>query len=207
MPGILRSHRRAAIALAVLAAAGGIAGLVVAVVTPASYVATGTVFVATSGTSTSLSELPAVDRPIGTAYSGLATSAAVLEPVITELGLRSTVDALARRIHATQPDEQPVLEIEVSDPSAAGAARIANAVQDRLVSEVSSLAPTSPGQTVVLRSVRRATPPTAPAGPPALVLVLLGALAGVLMWAVAAIVVLIARTPTPAPGAPAPSMF
>jgi succinoglycan biosynthesis transport protein ExoP len=198
-----RSRRPALLALGAAVVLGGVGGLLVAVLTPADFTATAAVLVSSGASEVELGDPPRVDVPLGADYRGVVTSASVLQPVIVDLGLRTTVSALAAHVHATQPDSQPLLRIEVTDASAARAARIANAVQDRFVAEVS----TGSAKSLSLRSVQRATAPAAPAGPTTPVLVLIGALGGVLVWALAAIAVLIVRAPLPPGGRPAPSMF
>lgn len=210
---IVRIPRRwALVSLAAAAVLGGLGGLAVAFATPAVYTATSSVFVATGATSRAdLSEQPAVatgfEQQIRSSYASVATTPLVLRPVIADLHLHTTVAALARRIHVSEPAGQAVLRIDASDSSAATSVRIANAVGTRLVAEVRALTPSGPDATVSLQLVQRATVPTVSSGPSAPVLALGGALAGIAAWAVIAVVLLIVRMPRRPRGQPAPSMF
>src|SRR4051794_14946047 len=71
--------------------------------------------------------------------SGIAKSPSVLQPVVDELGLPVTAAQLAERVSITWHAEATVLDVTVADDSAARAARIADAVADRLASMLPQL--------------------------------------------------------------------
>lgn len=210
MPASAGSRRPALVALAAAAVVGALGGLVVALAQPVMYTATGAVSVATSARGVAdRGERPPIEQQVRTAWADLATAPTVLGPVIEQLHLRTSEAALASRIDAATPDGQTVVSIGVTDPSAARAAQIANAVQDRLVAVAPALTPATPDrkQVTTLRSVLRATPPPTPSGAPPLLVVLGGMIAGLGIWVIALLVLRIARTPGPPRGRPAASML
>jgi capsular exopolysaccharide synthesis family protein len=115
-------------------------------------------------------------------YALLATTPAVLQPVIDEFGLDTTVRALARRVSTEVVPETVVVEISVTDATPEGAAQLANAVTTRLIATVEDLAPTSDegDATVEATSVAPADPPTQRAGPRTTLNMAIGLLAGLI---------------------------
>lgn len=206
MPTPPRTRRRIlrALAAAVLGAAGGIA---VALATPVAYTATGTVFVSTPQGSTTLLEQSGYAQQVRSSYASLVTTPVVLQPVIDRLRLDTSAGALAARISVTSPADTVLVDIGVHDASAARAVRIENAVQDRLVDLAPSLTPVRAGSapSVAVTAVKR--PTSAPSGPAPVVVVLAGALAGVLIWAIVVAVVRIRRRPPRPPAQTAPSVL
>jgi capsular polysaccharide biosynthesis protein len=209
MPVSSRSRRRVLVALAGAAVLGAAGGGVIALARPVTYTATGTIFVSTTGVRSveDLSQPPTFVQEVRSSYAGVATAPIVLQPVIDRLHLDTSVTTLAKRMSVDAPADTALLDIGVTDASASRAAAIANAVQDQLVDVSSSLAPTTSTahRTVMMTAVQHAT--SAPSEPSPAVIVLAGALAGVLVWAVALVIVLLRRTPPPPPGHTAPSML
>jgi capsular exopolysaccharide synthesis family protein len=76
-----------------------------------------------------------------TSFARLATTPAVLLPVIEHLDLDMRPDDLAERIQASAPLDTVIIEIAVTDSSAARSAAVANAVADELSATVERLAP------------------------------------------------------------------
>ncbi|MFY0407469.1 polysaccharide biosynthesis tyrosine autokinase [Solicola sp. PLA-1-18] len=74
-------------------------------------------------------------------YANLATSPAVLTPVIDELGLTGTPRQLAGRVSSTTSPDTVILQIQVTDRSPSQAARISNAVAAQLRVVTRDLAP------------------------------------------------------------------
>ena len=74
-------------------------------------------------------------------YAALATTAAVLSPVIAELDLSTDPRDLARQVRASTPNDTVVLEIRATSSSAGQAADIANSVAEQLTVAVDGLAP------------------------------------------------------------------
>ncbi len=78
---------------------------------------------------------------VAKSYAALASSAFVLEPVIKDLGLHETAKELAKDVSTRIPDDTVLIELTVTDESRARAARIANAIAQRLVAVASELSP------------------------------------------------------------------
>ena len=192
--------------LVVLVVAGAIVGLLVAAGTRPMYTASATSYVSlrSSSSVTDLQQGGSVAQQVGRTYADLTRSSYLLQGVIADLHLATTPEALAQRITAETPVDTAVLRIEVADPSPAQAARIANAVQDRLGRMVGSLAP-SVTHAARVSAVQRAVPPTAPSSPSAPVD---GALGGAAVWLLLALVAAARRwRPRAGGGLAAPSMF
>lgn len=102
--------------------------------TPTTYVARARVFVvpALGGTPAELARSFDFAQSQVRAYAQLATEQVVLQPVIDDLGLDTTVSALAERITAQAPLNSVVIDISVTDSSATRSAEIANAIADQL---------------------------------------------------------------------------
>jgi succinoglycan biosynthesis transport protein ExoP len=195
--------------LVVLVVTGAIVGLVVAAGTRPMYTATARSFVTSSSPSSvgDLQQGASFVQQAGQSYAALAKRSYVLEHVITDLHLASTPEALGRRITAQIPIDTVVLSIEVADPSPAQAARIADAVQDRLARTVHSLAPAVTHHSELV-PIERAVPPTVPSSPSVPVDGVLGALGGAAVWLLMALVVAARRRRPPAgDGLAAPSML
>jgi polysaccharide biosynthesis transport protein len=117
-------------------------------------------------------------------YAGVVGTPVVLDPVIDELRLDTTFESLSERVDANAEPNTPILVISVTDPSAKGAADVANAVSARLATVVPSLVPSSSktGATVKVTSLQTAKAPKRPISPSlaldAAVGLLLGFLAG-----------------------------
>lgn len=74
-------------------------------------------------------------------FAQLATSSAVLQPVIDDLGLDHSVQSLKRSVVVTIPQNTLVLKIRVSAQSGQEAADLANAIADSLTTVVHSVSP------------------------------------------------------------------
>lgn len=203
-----RPTRRWALLVA-LVVIGAIVGLFVAVGTRPMYTATASSYVSVRASSSvsGLEQGASFAQQAGQSYAALATNSFVLQRVIEDLHLATTPEALARRITAQTAPHTVVLTIDVVDPSAVQAARIANAVQERLGSTVGSLAP-SVTHAARVTAVQRAVPPTAPSSPSVPLDVVLGALGGAAVRLLMALVAAVRRWhPSPGGGLAAPSMF
>jgi polysaccharide biosynthesis transport protein len=110
-----------------------------------------------------------------TSFARLATTPAVLEPVIDDLGLQVTPRGLAERVEASAPLDTVLVEISVAAPTAADSVELADAVAESLSVVVEELAPVdAEGRAAVdATTVARAELPTGPVRPdPVLDLVL-----------------------------------
>ena len=94
-------------------------------------------------------------------YARLATTAAVLAPVVEDLDLPVDAGQLARQVRATTPNDTVVLEVTATAGSADRAAAIANSVSEHLTEAVDDLAPVNAQGEPTVRSTV-----VAPAGPP-----------------------------------------
>jgi len=76
-------------------------------------------------------------------FATLATTPAVLQPVIDELDLAMSPAQLAGQVTAQAPLDTVLVDVVVTDGSAERSARLANAVAESLAETVESLAPTN----------------------------------------------------------------
>lgn len=107
-------------------------------------------------------------------------TAAVLEPVIDELDLDTTVGGLASQVTASSDLNTVILNVTVQDPDPVQAADIANAVTASLVDVVGTLTPqTAEGTTpIAVNTVQPATVPESPVSPRVPLNIALGLLVG-----------------------------
>jgi polysaccharide biosynthesis transport protein len=97
-------------------------------------------------------------------FARLATTPAVLGPVVEELGLDVPATELAERVEAAAPVDTVLVEITVTESSAAASARVADAVAASLAATVEQLAPEdAEGRPTV--SAATVTPAQEPEGP------------------------------------------
>ncbi|WP_102194381.1 polysaccharide biosynthesis tyrosine autokinase [Microbacterium aurantiacum] len=121
-------------------------------------------------------------RQMVTSYVDVVGTALVLEPVIEELDLETSVAALSSRITASTPLNTVLIDIAATDTDAEMASKIANevaksfatAVQDTLEQPAAEGA-TSPVQITITEP---SVPPTAPTSPNVRMLILLGGVLG-----------------------------
>jgi capsular polysaccharide biosynthesis protein len=204
----LGRHRRWPL-LVVLVVTGAIVGLLVAAGTRPMYTASATSYIAVRSTASvgDLQQGGSVALRAGRSFAALATNRRVLDGVIEDLHLATTADALAQRIVAATAQDTVLLTVDVTDPSPTQAARIANAVQDRLGRTVAALAP-AVRQGTGLTLIRPAAPPGVPSSPNAPLDAAIGALAGAAVRLLLVLTVAVRRRrPGPTGGLAAPSMF
>lgn len=121
-------------------------------------------------------------------YALLTTKPVVLQPVIDELGLDTTVGALARDVNAKAAVESVIVDVTVTSTSAEDAARIANAVVQQLGDVVSELSPKVDGKpSVEATIVAKAEPPQFQSSPNTRLNVLIAAVAGLMVGVFAAL--------------------
>ncbi|MBC7762069.1 MAG: polysaccharide biosynthesis tyrosine autokinase [Candidatus Saccharibacteria bacterium] len=163
---------------------GLIAGAGYSLATPREFSAESELFVSVAGidNTSDLAQGGAFSQQQARNYSQIATKQLVLAPVISSLGLSSSVKSLALNVSVTVPLNTSIISIVVTDSSSTRAADIANAIATSLVDEVIKLVPKkSDGTTPVrLRPLQNATPPSDPSAPNAGISLLLGLLAGLL---------------------------
>ncbi|MDR5701472.1 polysaccharide biosynthesis tyrosine autokinase [Agromyces aerolatus] len=188
---VLRQHWVLIVALTLLgvAAAAGYS-----IMQTPQYSSSAKVFVSTSG-GASVSELQQgntfTQQRVKT-YADLVTTPIVLLPVINELSLDTTGEALARQISASAPLDTTLIQITATDDDPALAAALATAVSQSLTQVVGSIESTnaaaqaegeetdaSPAQSPVrLTLVQHAAVPQSPVSPNVPLNIALGALVG-----------------------------
>ncbi len=116
-------------------------------------------------------------------YAQVITAPVVLEPVITELGLKVTVGKLAERVTATVPVNTAIVNIDVTGADPAETAAVANAVAEQLILVVDELSPQSQGGSKTVRAsiITPASVPVERTSPRVLLNLALGALVGLLL--------------------------
>ena len=170
-PQILRMLRRSWPILVVAVLVGLGAGVTSALLATPQYRADTRLFVAIQPTAPSTSDLVQGDSAAQqkvTSYVAVVTSARVLQPVIDELGLHTSVSKLAHAVSADSPLNSVLLDISVRADSPAEASRIAEAVAASVTSVVTEQLekPTSGGASLVkIESIQPPTPPTSAESP------------------------------------------
>ena len=128
---VLRSFARA---LILAAALGVAAGYTVSLAMPKVYEAESRLLVGQllQSSNPNINSVD-VSYRLSTAYATFATTGPLLEQVITDLGLDTTVEDLKERIHTTASTESPFVSIQVDADTPDEAAAIANAVAAQLI--------------------------------------------------------------------------
>ncbi len=128
-------------------------------------------------------------------YTSLVDSPRVLEPVIRDLGLDMTVRELAKKTSMTSPPDTVIMEVSVVDANPEEAARLANEVTESLgevIEDIESNGTISrtgePVTNVRVSVTAPATAPVSPSSPRTLINLVLGALLGLSLGMVAAVV-------------------
>lgn len=123
-------------------------------------------------------------------YTELDNSNAVLQPVIDQLHLDTTVRKLAKQVSITNPTDTTVLLVSASESNADHAAQIANSVADSLSARIVKLENPSGARrsTVSVSIPTRAVQPSSPSSPRTTLNVALGLVAGLAVGLILAIV-------------------
>ncbi|WP_432511974.1 Wzz/FepE/Etk N-terminal domain-containing protein [Kineococcus sp. SYSU DK001] len=161
--------RRSWLVLLLCFAVGGALGYGASFRTAPQYRATASVFLS-PGQGQSIGELAqgsSYTRSLVQSYVRLAVTPTVLQPVVDQLGLDTTADALADQVSAQAQQDTVLIDITAVAGSAQAAAAIANAVGDQLADATESLSPVEPGDatTIDVTTVAPATAPRAPFSP------------------------------------------
>jgi succinoglycan biosynthesis transport protein ExoP len=115
-------------------------------------------------------------------YAILATSPKVLDPVIDGLNLDTTAQALAKRVTAESPLNTVLIDLSVTDPDPAQAAKIADAVTASLSKAVKDVSPSIRDVPAIrLTTLKPAAVAHAPIKPNKKLLTLLGGLVGLVL--------------------------
>ncbi len=170
---------------------GVLAGLLWSLTSPTTYRAEGSVFFSLEygNSATDLVQGSTYAQDQVASFARLAVTPAVLQPVIERLELDPRLAALAGRVQAEAPLNTVMVEVAVSDSSAEGSARIANAVIDSLSQVVEDLAPKNAdgAPTVRATTVAPAEVPAEPAGPDHVLALGIGLLLGLVGGGAAAV--------------------
>lgn len=156
------------------------------------YESVSTIFVSTQAASSAaeLQQGSSFTQARINTYVGLASTPVVLEPVITELGLATNPDKLAERITVAAALNSTLITVTASDSDPATAASIANALARSLSAVVPQLEPetTEGASPVRLSQVRQAQAAIAPSSPSVPFNLGVGALIGLAVGVVLAVV-------------------
>jgi succinoglycan biosynthesis transport protein ExoP len=182
---VLVTLRRAWWLLLLTATLGVTGAAIVNATSPVQYTATVQQFVSmtgqvdTSGTNGALSGSQFTLQRVKS-YTQIATSSQVLQPVIDQLRLPTTVGRLADRVQASNPLDTVLITLSVTDVDPRRAADTANAISVQLGKVVQDIeAPAGGGVSPVKVTVtEQATVPTAPVSPKVKLNLALGLLVG-----------------------------
>lgn len=180
----LQTMRRRWRWVAVSAVIGVLVAAIGSLATPPAYRATSSLFFSLSFGSSANDLAAGVAFAQGQvdSYALLATTPAVLEPVIESLELDTTARALSWQVSTEVVPDTVVVEVSVTDASPARATEITDALTAQLVTTVEALAPTNDeGQpTVEATVIAPATASTAPVTPRTVLNVAIGLLVGLI---------------------------
>jgi len=140
----------------------------ITLVMPKSYTATTRLFFAVAGNSVAdLADGSNFAEKQMSSYAEVATTPIVLDPVISSLGLRTTSAELKKSIEATVPVDTVIIEIAATDSDPRQAARIANAIGERLTTVAEDLTPGREDGSETVRATTLATAqvPSVPSSP------------------------------------------
>ena len=172
--------------IVILLAVGAGAASVVSITQTPIYSSSAKVFVSTSGGSTvsDLQQGNTFTQQRVKTYADLATTPIVLLPVIADLGLDVSSDALAARVTASAPLDTTLIEISVKSVDPALAAQIATAVSESLTSVVEKIETSSSANgvsAVKLTLVQHAEVSQGPISPNVPLNIVLGGLIGLVI--------------------------
>src|SRR3954470_9114496 len=161
--------RRRWLTLLVTTLLGLVASVLLMVATPPVYRTSAKVFLSTTE-GKSVSELVQGSnyaQNLVQSYADLATTPVVLQPVIDELGLDTTPDALAGDVRADVTLNTVIIEISASASNGATAAAIANTVGKELAAAVQNLSPKGVKnvEAITISPIAPAKVPTTPSWP------------------------------------------
>lgn len=146
------------------------------------YESSSTVFVSTQGgtTTAELQQGSTFTQARINTYLGLVATPAILDPVISSLGLPTTAEALAKDVKASAALNSTLITLTVSDASPDRAAEVANAIAQSLSTVVPQLEPAVDGGSspVRLTRVSEAQPAVQPSSPNVTLNLGLGLIAG-----------------------------
>ncbi|WP_350269817.1 polysaccharide biosynthesis tyrosine autokinase [Brevibacterium sp. CBA3109] len=179
---ILHLLRRHIVLLMLTVVAGGLGGFGVSALLPPTYSARTELFVSvpTSGDPYEMRMASDFIKERIQTYVGMVGSESVLEPVISDLGLDTTPEALASQVEAFSDPETVLITVQAQAEDAHGAARLSTAVARSLTERIGLLE--NPGKTdtaaINLIEANTAVAPESSDGLPQWASVPIGALLG-----------------------------
>lgn len=163
-------------------------------ITPPKYTATAQVFATYSDSSVEdggISSINSASSYISNqirSYPTLATTEAVLQPVIDDQGLQMTVGQLGDLLTVTNPENTAFVNVTVEDENPSQAASIANGVAESLSDVVeNSLYDSDRESPVKLSVVQQAQEPSAPSSPNVPLYMAIGLVGGLVMGVIVAL--------------------
>lgn len=189
---IIRKHLIAAILSFVVVFAAVCAYTLLA---PPKYSATAQVFATYSDSAANSGDISTVNNASSyisnqiKSYPTLATTESVLQPVIDDLGLNTTVEDLAKELTVTNPTDTAFVNITAETDDAQQATSIANSVAKSLSSVVeNSLYAADQKSPVKLSLVQQAQEPTSPSSPKVALNMAIGIVAGLIVGVFVALI-------------------
>ncbi len=183
--------RRGWLTILVITLLGVAAAFLYLAVTPKTYGASTTLFVATAAPD-SINDLQQGANFAGTAvvtYAQIIDSGTVLTPVAAELRPQRSVDELVGRVTATVREQTTLIDIEATTNDPRSAAVIANAVADESTRILPALQLNPIGRPLVrVQQIRPAVEPLAPSAPNRPRILLIGLVVGLFAGLAATIV-------------------
>ncbi|MEO9246553.1 polysaccharide biosynthesis tyrosine autokinase [Citricoccus nitrophenolicus] len=150
--------------------------------TKPSYTARTQIFVAVNSgdTASDILQGSSFSEKRVTSYVTLATSPRVLQPVIEDLGLDTSVQGLAETVEATAPPQTVLINLSTTHEDPARSAQIANAVAESLIATVYEVeSPEGSSNPLVdLSVVEEASVPLSPSSPRVALNLVLGFVVG-----------------------------
>jgi capsular exopolysaccharide synthesis family protein len=183
---VLRMLRSRWLLIVLVGLLGTVVGLAVAAVRPLEYTAQADVFVTvTSGQSTGdLAQGSTFSQDQARNFAAVVPREVVLQPVIDELGLKTTLADLRKNVEADVPLNTSLITIKATDHDPVLAAKIANSIARHLSEAVRTLSPTVSdvkGAPVRAETIESASVPEKPSAPIVPLFALLGLLAGLVL--------------------------
>lgn len=125
-------------------------------------------------------------------YPQLVKTESVLQPVIDDLGLKTTVKELAASVTATNPSDTMLVDISVENVDPKVASNIANSVAESLKKQVTSTIYSDEGDKIIspvnLAVVQQAYTPVTPSSPNVKLNLAIGLVGGVILGVIAALI-------------------
>ncbi len=122
-------------------------------------------------------------------FAYIATSEIVLNRVVDRLGLKESADSLSSQVSASVPLDTQVVALTASASSPTDAARIVNALATSLAGSVDLITPSlsTADNVITVTTIQRGTPAANPVSPNTRLSIALGALIGLVLGVIAAV--------------------